>query len=336
MLIKSSALNRIDRPCNIHFEMSAENTATPSPAKPWQRPGSASTAATPATSVATPAGTTSASNVTHPTGYGTSAYGTGYGGSTYGGGYGSSMGGYGSSYGGGYGSTMGGYGSSYGGYGSSYGGYGSTMGGYGSRYGGGMGMYRSGGYGMGGGMAGYGQPGGPMQGPGAMGMIENSVHTVGRFSELMHMNLEAFQMSFSSIIQLLTNAAIIRREFGDVSEFSLVQFILSLYNKLRRAMSRLLSRMMGSPDTAQMDFLYERANAKNAALDGPRRTSWTTSFLLFAIGLWLLKKLFKVIAHLAPDMQHPQVGNQSPHGGLRQQPFAPHNPQETFDPNMQW
>eukprot|EP01102_Stenamoeba_stenopodia_P009762 TRINITY_DN2892_c0_g1_i1.p1 TRINITY_DN2892_c0_g1~~TRINITY_DN2892_c0_g1_i1.p1 ORF type:complete len:435 (-),score=87.48 TRINITY_DN2892_c0_g1_i1:1078-2382(-) len=164
-----------------------------SPAKPWERGGSATTVRSPSTTTAVER-PTSASRIPRPISStndlsttarsnalgrpGSSALGTrpglqrpwesgGYGGSSYGGGYGGGYGGSsygGSSYGGGYGGGYNSYGR--GGY-SSYGGYGSYGGGYGSYgtlgrrdYGRGMTGYSGYGGGYGGGYGSYGGYGG--------------------------------------------------------------------------------------------------------------------------------------------------------------------------------
>lgn len=229
----------------------------PSPPKPWEVAGSATTtSATPASNPAVPVQDSSLppqipdrpSSLTtfanRPT---TSALG----------GYGAGMSSGYSPYASRYGSTLGGYGSTYGGYGSTYsspysrfgGGYGSTLGGYGgmSGYGsyGGMG---GGMYGMGGGM--YGGMGGIPGDPNAPGgpisltqrmesgtaatfqIIESVVGAFGGFAQMLESTFMATHSSFFAMIGVAEQFGSLRNYLGQIlSVFALIRWLKSLFYK---------------------------------------------------------------------------------------------------------
>jgi len=206
------------------------------------------------------------------------------------------------------------YSSSYGSYSpysssySSYSPYGSSpYSSYGSPYGmgmGGYGMNRSGGYGAPGP---YG-PQGPHQGSGFMNSVESSVQSVGRFSELLHMNLDSMHMSFSSLLQLLTNVTMLRQELGAVSEFIGVGFIVRLIRKLQYFVKTLLHSLTGTSESA-LEHVYKK-QSKNQKKGKP--TPWGALFIVFAISLWILRKIVEKIVSYNGGMHSSRYINQNP------------------------
>ncbi|GAA6017144.1 hypothetical protein JCM10207_002549 [Rhodosporidiobolus poonsookiae] len=243
----------------------------PSPPKPWERAGTAPSAASsslttstpsPAATASTPAAASAIAPASstaagapalpdRPAGMGaagTTAYGantSALGTSPYSSPYGATTSAYSSPYSR-FGSSMygGGYGSGYGGYGSSmYGGYGSSM------YGGGMygsGMYGAGGMYGGGGMMGMG-PGG-MYGPGAemslsqrmeagtaatFQVLQSLVGAVGGFAQMLESTFMATHSSFFAMIGVAEQFGHLRNYLGQVlSIFALLRWCKALLYRL--------------------------------------------------------------------------------------------------------
>ncbi|KAE8210883.1 hypothetical protein CF327_g5307 [Tilletia walkeri] len=324
----------------------------PSPPKPWENGGAASTTATMAsTSTAAAAAPTlpdRPSTLAGATGASAGMYGSAtpaYGGlgSTYGG-LGST---YGSSYtspysrmGGGYSSMYGGAGGGYGGYGSSmYGGYGNSMyggGGYGGYGGGGYGGMggmggMGGGYGMGGMMGGQpGMPGDPSltqrMESGTQATFELIGSIVGAFGGFAQMMESTFMATHSSFFAMV----------GVADQVTRLGQVLSFFT-LAKWMKNILLRITGQAPAVDLDarefqdFASGKGGGRRAIGNGGAQPTKHDKrplviFFLAVVGLpYLMGKLVKIITrrqeeerarlgHAPGQAQGMMPGQQGPNG----------------------
>lgn len=135
---------------------------------------------------------------------------------------------------------------------------------------------------------------GPMQGPiqqqnGVMTSIESSVHSVGRFSEILHMNLDALHMSFSSIYQLISNATMFSHEFGAAfSDVAGINLFWKLLKKFKTVLHKLFCRLTGRKYAPNMDNIFNETG--NDMKDSP---VWLNSLVLLAFGWWVVRRLLR-------------------------------------------
>lgn len=145
--------------------------------------------------------------------------------------------------------------------------------------------------------------------------VEKSVNSFGRFSELLHMNLDAVHMSFSSFLQLLTNVSMIRHEFGAIfSEAIGLRTLWYIYKKLKEMLYRLYSYLVHGQQETDLEFAFSKAqkSSKN------QKVGWMSTAFMILIGLWLVRRILW-------RMMHPSTSNQIPQG--------PHQPQGGFQPH---
>ncbi|XXQ35033.1 Peroxin-13 [Plasmodiophora brassicae] len=135
--------------------------------------------------------------------------------------------------------------------------------------------------------------------------IHQHVSSFGRFSQILHMNFEALHMSFSSIMQLLTNASMLRHELGAFfGTFGSLRIIYVIYSRCRSLILRLLGRRSEAV-SHELDHVWREAKHGT--------WGWLPSFLTMSLALWVMKK---VVAHLSnsrrPATQAPPTASSTP------------------------
>ena len=120
-----------------------------------------------------------------------------------------------------------------------------------------------------------------------MQSIDQNVGAFSRISNLMHMNLSSLQMSFSSIIQLLSNVTYLKNEFFQAfSSYSLLKLGHWIYVRFRRIIHWVLGRR------AEMFGLSE-AWESNAQTD--HTWSWLSLFFTGMAVIYILNKIWSIM-----------------------------------------
>ena len=186
----------------------------------------------------------------------------------------------------------------------------------------------------------YGMIGGMQQPgrPGAMGsLVEGSqsmlngmqqrINFFGRISELLHMNFDALHMSFTSLLQLISNSEILMHECrGVFGTFSGLRVLYLIY----RRVYAFVMRMIGRSDLASQSQFQDVWKRKTGQSTG---WSWVPSLLAVSATLWLLKRLIFGASSSSPRLetswsqaspQSGQVHHQQPHQaqGIPSQGFS--------------
>jgi len=161
------------------------------------------------------------------------------------------------------------------------------------------------------------------------------VNTFGRFSELLHMNLDSLHMSFSSVLQLLTNATRLRHEFGVVISDALgLRTLYLLFNKLVSYIKRMFHYLLFGATASDLEYAFKKTDSEMKR-DKTRRSWWNT-FLLVGGALWILRMLLVRIArHEQPQLTAEQMAQMSGHPAHPQMPPSmqgPHMPMHEGNP----
>jgi hypothetical protein len=164
--------------------------------------------------------------------------------------------------------------------------------------------------------------------------VEKGVYSFGRFSELLHMNLDALHMSFSSFLQLLTNVTALRHEFGSVLTDALgIKTLFVIVQKLKMFLQRAFHYILLGEQGADLEYVFRRSKSK---VNGRKSKLWTLFFVIAAV-FWIVKRLLMRLSHA---QQIPGAEQQFSQSIPSQSQFPPYpqpiNNNAAYDNNMEF
>eukprot|EP00474_Spongospora_subterranea_P002796 CRZ03254.1 hypothetical protein [Spongospora subterranea] len=129
-----------------------------------------------------------------------------------------------------------------------------------------------------------------------MSGVQQQVSSFGRFSQILHMNLDALHGSFSSFLQLLTNISLLKNEFSSFfGTFGSLRSVYVIYIKLKSVLLRLLGRQ-NEATKHEFDVLWKET------CQG--QWGWLPTFLTLSLAVLLAKKYFQMMLSDTHDMNN--------------------------------
>jgi hypothetical protein len=102
-------------------------------------------------------------------------------------------------------------------------------------------------------------------------------------------------MSFSSVLQLLTNATRLRHEFGNVVSDALgLRTLYVIVSKLTNYIKRMFQYLLFGSTTADLEYAFKKTDSEMKK--NSKRRSWWNTFLLIGGALWILRMLLTRIS----------------------------------------
>lgn len=117
------------------------------------------------------------------------------------------------------------------------------------------------------------------------------------------MNLDSLHMSFSSVLQLLTNASRLRHEFGVVISDTLgLRALYLLASKFVSYVKRMVRYLFFGATASDLEYAFKKTDSEMKR--DQNRRSWWNTFLLIGGALWILRML---LVRISRHEQHPQL-----------------------------
>ena len=145
-------------------------------------------------------------------------------------------------------------------------------------------------------------------------------------------------MSFSSVLQLLTNAHILREEFGAfLGDVLGLRALWTLIDKLRNLLLKVYRFVVYGKNRGDLESIYAKSSS-----GGSGGMNWTGVLFVSLFGFWILRRLVQRLKERSSRLHQSHIGQPARTGMMNQfsdvpfESFGPRNFQNHSDWSRQW